>query len=150
MKIILLKNVPKVGKKFEIKEVKAGYARNFLLPHQIAMVATKANIRKIEALKAKEKETEQVFEEKFNEISRNAEKFSLDFLEKANSEGKLFGSIDKKEIKKALESHGIKIDKDIKIDLNKPLKKVGRYHINLILGDKKIPLKVQIKGIEAN
>ena len=147
MKVILLQDVPKVGKKFEVKNVANGYAINLLLPQKLAQLATNQTIKELEVEKKKyeiEKEKgvgklKEIFE-KLNEL--------IEIKVKANEEGKLFASLDKKEIIKAIqEKTGAKIDPNI-IELDKPIKKIGEYKIGIKIGSEKSKIILTIKGEE--
>ena len=102
MKVILLQDVPKMGKKYEVKDVNDGYARNFLLPKKIAEIATPGALKQLET--RREKEVKAV-KEKDSAIKQTLEKlkdFVLDIKEKANENGHLFAGIDAKRISEEL------------------------------------------------
>lgn len=127
MKVILLEDVPKVGKKDQIVEVKEGYGRNFLISKKLAVEATPANIKeaqrqeKLKAEKAAEQKAQaQALGEKLKETT-------VTITTKCGTGGKLFGAVTNKEIAETLEKqHGIKIDKR-KIDLAENIKTLGTY-----------------------
>jgi len=148
MKIILLKNVPKLGSKFDVKEVSAGYAKNFLIPNKMAIIATKNSVARLQKLTIQEKNVDAITEYNFKELTEQLKNSEIILEAKTNKEGKLFGSISEEEIKKALkEQKNIELDKNIKILMNKPLKNIGEHKINLILANKKTTLRVIIKTI---
>ncbi len=148
MKIILLKNVPKLGSKFDVKEVSAGYAKNFLIPNKMAIIATKNSLARLQKLTIQEKNVDAITEYNFKELTEQLKNSEIILEAKTNKEGKLFGSISEEEIKKALkEQKNIELDKNIKILMNKPLKNIGEHKINLILANKKTTLRVIIKTI---
>lgn len=127
MKVILLQDVPKVGKKDQVLEVKEGYARNFLFTKKLAVEATPANMKelqrqeKIRANKAAEQKAEAVA---LGEQLKNA---TVTIQTKCGAGGKLFGAVTNKEIAEQLEkSTGIKIDKR-KINLEENIKTLGTY-----------------------
>ncbi len=149
MKIILLKNVPKLGSKFDIKKVNAGYAKNFLIPNKMAIIATKNSVAHIQKLTIQEKKIGAITEYNFKELTEQLKNSEIILEAKTNKEGKLFGSISEGKIRKALkEQKNIKLNKNIKILINKPLKNIGEHKINLILTNKKITFKVIIKTNE--
>lgn len=127
MKIILLQDVPKVGKKDQVLEVKEGYARNFLFTKKLAVEATPANMKelqrqeKIRADKAAAQKAEVV------ELGEKLKTTTVTIQTKCGAGGKLFGAVTNKEIAEQLEkSTGIKIDKR-KINLEENIKTLGTY-----------------------
>jgi len=146
MKIILLKNVPKLGSKFDIKEVSAGYAKNFLLPKKMAIIATKNSIARTKKLIAQEKEINIISEDNFEKLAAKLKNSTITLEAKTNKKGKLFGSISEGKVKKAIkEQKGIKLDKNTKVLIDKPLKTIGEHKMSLILANKKITFKVIVK-----
>ena len=141
MKIILLQDIGNIGRKNEIKEVKDGYARNILLPQKLVQVATAENVRKLQS-EIKKHQTEK--ENRFAVLHSQAATLSdivLLFPVRANEKGEIFGSVSAKEIEKSLAEKGFKNTTAI---LEKPLKKIGEYQIEIDLG-KGIKTKVSIK-----
>ena len=133
MKIILLENVKKLGKKDEIIEVADGYARNVLIPKKLGIEATNANINSV---KLKNKN-----EEKKDENMRNVaigdkekiEKATITLKIKAGANGKTFGSINSKEVSDGIKDVvGLDIDKK-DIDLGEPIKNIGKYSVKVHL-----------------
>ena len=133
MKIILLENVKKLGKKDEIIEVADGYARNVLIPKKLGIEATNANINSV---KLKNKN-----EEKKDENMRNIalsdkekiEKATITLKIKAGANGKTFGSINSKEVSDGMKDVvGLDIDKK-DIDLGEPIKNIGKYTVKVRL-----------------
>lgn len=127
MKVILLQDVPKVGKKDQVLEVKEGYARNFLFTKKLAVEATPANMKelqrqeKIRADKAAEQKAEAVA------LGEKLKETTVTMQVKCGAGGKLFGAVTNKEIAEQLEkSTGIKIDKR-KINLEENIKTLGTY-----------------------
>ena len=127
MKVILLQDVPKVGKKDQVLEVKEGYARNFLFTKKLAVEATPANMKelqrqeKIRADKAAAQKAEAV------ELGEKLKNKTVTIQTKCGAGGKLFGAVTNKEIAEQLEkSTGIKIDKR-KINLEENIKTLGTY-----------------------
>ena len=134
MKVIFNVDVKGQGKKGEMKEVSDGYARNFLLPKNLASEATTDNIN---ALKLKEKaKANQIAKEKAAAME-TAEKLSgiqVIIKAKAGNGGKLFGAVTSQEISKALkEQHGIEIEKN-KIVMKDSIKNFGGYTVKAKLG----------------
>ncbi len=132
MKVILLKDVEKLGKEGEIKEVANGYARNFLIPNELAVLATKDQIAKLEEIKeieSKQSEKELV---KFQELATQLDGLELEISAKVSEEEKLFGAITNVQIVEKLKEQGISVDKE-QIKLKDPIKEIGEYEINIQL-----------------
>jgi len=135
-----LKDVASIGKKYDIKNVSDGYARNFLIPRKLAKIATTQTIQEIELTKKhglKEKEIQQ------NLLEKNIESLQdlkISIKEKANEKGHLFASIDAKDISKILKNqHKLEITAEM-IELEKPIKQIGKHKIKV--GDKEFILEV--------
>ena len=132
MKVILLENIENIGKKYEIKEVKAGHARNFLIPKNLVKVATKKNVQWLET----QKETlEKQAEEDLKIVQKLASE--LDGIEviipvKIGPEGQLFESINNIKISERLKEMGFTIKKS-QIDLQEPIKKLGEFPLKINL-----------------
>jgi len=148
MKIILLYDVPKIGLKYEIKQVNAGYARNFLLPQKKAIVATKDAIKRITKLKNKKIEEKSEAIKKAKKISEKFKNVKIRIKVKANKTGGLFASIGKPEIKKALKEQVDIKDKEVQVLMDQPIKKSGEYSLEIKISNKKIPLLLSIEQIK--
>ncbi|MFO7888125.1 MAG: 50S ribosomal protein L9 [Eubacteriales bacterium] len=149
MKVILRKEVKKLGKEGDLVEVADGYARNYLIPKGAASEATAENVR---ILNRRKKEEARLAEDKLEdaqEYAKNLEKVNVVIKIKAGENGKLFGSVNTKDIAEALEeNHKIKIDKR-KIDLEEPIKTTGKHVVDVKLHPEvKGQVKVTIEGEE--
>jgi len=128
MKVILLQDTPKIGKKFEIKNVADGFAINFLFPQKLAKLASEQTIKEIEITKKKYESEKELEIKEIKEILDKL-KDPIEIEVKTNEEGKLFAGLDKKEIGEALqEKLGIKINSEI-LQLDKPIKEIGEHKI---------------------
>ena len=147
MKVILLEDVKKLGKKDEIIEVSSGYARNFLIPNKKAIVADNVNLNKLEGKKSKESHIKELSLEHAKEIKKIIEKETLVIKAKKGKDDRLFGTITNSEISKELKK---KYDIDIerkKIIVENPIKIVGEYIITIKLEQGVMTdLKVDIVG----
>ena len=130
--VILKEKIEGLGAEADVVKVRAGYARNFLIPQGKAYEATKSNLRHVEALKASRarRETEEI--EKLKEIAVKISKLSPKFTLSTGQGGKAFGSVTSLDIHKHLEAAGIQIDRHA-IELDKPIKKSGKSDINIRL-----------------
>jgi large subunit ribosomal protein L9 len=149
MKIVLIKDVEKLGKAFEIKQVARGYAFNYLLKRNLAVPATKkavamakAQVKRREAKKLKVKTAVQ-------KTAQDLKKAAISLTAKATEKGALFESITKAKIAKEI----VKVTKLTKLDaksvqLAKPIKKVGNYKVKVKLGpDLATEVKVKVTGV---
>jgi large subunit ribosomal protein L9 len=133
MKVILLEDVKNIGKKGEIINAKDGYARNYLFPKKLAIEATEANLRSLEASKRRKEEKENELLQEAKALEEELQKKTIVIKAKTGEQGKLFGSITTKEIADILEKdHKISIDKK-KFDLEEPIKTVGEYKVKIKL-----------------
>ncbi|HEK85499.1 MAG: 50S ribosomal protein L9 [Candidatus Saccharicenans sp.] len=128
MKVILLENIERVGRKGDILEVAPGYARNYLFPRKLALEVTQSNIKAVEmqqkALKKKlEKErlTSQELIKKLNEVT-------LTFVRRSSEKDVIFGSVSAADIHDQLTRLGFEIDKK-KIMLDEPIKRLGTFTV---------------------
>jgi large subunit ribosomal protein L9 len=132
MKVLLIKDVKGLGKAGEIKNVKDGYARNYLIPKGFAKLATDEVIKKWqEEQKIKEEELKKELA-KFNELKEKIENTKLIIKHKLGANGHLYGAITNKEVAEHLKEKGIEIDKK-HIDM-KQIKAVGEYIVDIKLG----------------
>lgn len=149
--VLLREDVDNLGGRGEIVKVKAGYARNYLLPRNIATLATKGNIKKVESERsallkkaATEKATADAQAEQMSSIT-------LSFERKAGEQGVLFGSVTSMDIAEALQAKGYEIDRR-KITLKEAIKETGEYtvpvklHREVILN---VPVIVTAEGAAA-
>ena len=147
MKVILLEDVKKLGKKDEIIEVSSGYARNFLIPNKKAIVADNVNLNKLEGKKSKESHIKELSLEHAKEIKKIIEKETLVIKAKKGKDDRLFGTITNSEISKELKKkYNADIDRK-KIIVENPIKIVGEYIITIKLEQGVMAdLKVDIVG----
>ncbi len=148
MKIILLKDVAKIGKKHEIKNIADGYAQNFIIPRGLGIPATEANVRKIEILKNTSDADRKVQEALLAKNLETIASLTVIISGKANDKGHLFAGIHKDEIVEAVKKQAnVTIHPDF-IVLDKPLKEIGNYEVLVEVGGKKANLKISIEGIK--
>lgn len=128
MKVIFLKDVKGTGKKGEIKEISDGYARNFLFPKKLAVVASESNLNTLNEEKQKAKEHEAEKLQQAREMEERLQNASLSFTTKVGKEGKVFGSVTSKQISEGLRAQGLDIDKK-QILLDDPIRTLGMTQV---------------------
>ena len=128
MKLILLKDVDKLGKRGDIVTVKDGYARNFLLPTGLARPNTPGNVKFVEKIKELEKTRIQEELEQARQLAERLGSFSCTLRAKVGEGEKLYGAITAQDIAAALQEGGISIDRK-KITLEQPIKSLGIFQV---------------------
>ena len=130
MKIVLLEDVEKVGKKYDVKQVADGFARNFLIPKNLAKVATKELSEWAEMQKQLlEKKAEENLK-KIQTAASSIDGQEVIFQVKLGPEGQLFESINAQKISEKLKELGLEVKKN-QIDLAEPIKEVGEYPVKI-------------------
>lgn len=143
MKVILLQDIEDLGKKYEIKEVKNGHARNFLIPKKMARAATKQALKWLESQKEViEKEMEEDLK-KAQAIASQLDGLELNISVKVGDEGQLFESIGAQKIVEKLKDMGFEFKKS-QIKLENPIKELGDFPISINLDHN---LEAEIKVI---
>src|SRR6266480_7626801 len=141
--VLLREDIDKLGARGEIVRVKAGYARNYLLPRKLAVEATANNVKQIEQERAallkkeaNERTTAQGQAEQLN-------KLVLEFKRKAGEQGALYGSVTSMDIAEALKERGYEIDRH-RLHLREPLKRLGEFTVPLRL-HREVSIDLQVK-----
>lgn len=148
MKIILLKDEKKLGKKGEVIEVSEGYARNYILPRKIGVEASSGNMNDLKLQKANEERKAKEQLEAAQALAAELESKQVVLKIKAGEGGRTFGSVSTKEIAAAVkEQHNIEIDKK-KIQLPEALKNFGSYEVVIKLHPQ-VAGKLTVKVVEA-
>lgn len=133
MKVIFLKDVKGKGKKGEVKNVADGYAQNFLFKQGLAVEATPANLKALEAQKNKQKKEAEEELARAKKLKEKIDTLTVELFAKAGEGGRLFGSITSKQIAEALQQqHDIKIDKR-KIELDDAIRALGYTNVPIKL-----------------
>ena len=143
-KVLLREDVDDLGARGEIVRVRAGYARNYLLPRNLAVEATTGNVKGIEQERAallkkeaKERATAEAQSEQMGSLQ-------LEFKRKAGEQGALYGSVTSMDLAEALKERGYEIDRH-RIHLREPLKRLGEYSVPVRLHrEVTIDLKVKV------
>lgn len=128
MKVILREDVPELGQAGETIEVKSGYGRNYLVPRNLAIPATKANLRAIDEVKKQKELRERKRRREAEIIQEKIEKLSLSIEVLVGEEDKLYGSVTNADVAELLSKEGIIVDKRA-IELESPIKVLGVYTI---------------------
>ncbi len=132
MKIILKESVDGLGNIGEIVTVKPGYARNYLLPRDMAALASKSSVKELEHHKRQLDRKRVKLAQDSEAFKAKVEQITCTFELKAGEEGKLFGSVTAMDIAEKLASAGVEIDRK-KLQLAEPIKLVGEYSVELKL-----------------
>ena len=133
MKVVLLQDVKAQGKKNDVVEVSEGYARNFLFPKKLAVVADAKAVNDIKNKKSSEAHKIEVERENAKKIAEQLEKTTVTIVADGGKEGKFYGAVTSKDIAEALKSQaGIEVDKR-KVMLDSPIKAFGSYKIDVKL-----------------
>jgi large subunit ribosomal protein L9 len=147
MKVILLKDVPTLGHKADIKNVSDGYALNFLFPQKLAELASAGAVKRIEAEKATAQAARTAHEKAIGDILQSVSGTFIALTEKANEKGHLFKAIHKTEILEAIKkAAGANDLTEELIVLEKPIKEVGDYAVELKGAGKQVKVKISIKA----
>ncbi len=146
MEVILQKDIKDIGSYGEIKNVKDGFARNFLIPQGLAILATAEAKEKTEKEKEKYQEEKEIDLKKTEALKKELEKLTLEFSAKVKN-GKMFGAITNKDIALEIKKQGFEIDKkDIELS---PVHKVGDFEAQIKLKEGiKAQIKIKVKGEE--
>lgn len=131
-KLLLVSDVDGLGRKGEIVTARPGYIRNYLLPKQLAVIATKNMLRKQEKLQQEREEQAKVDRKVSEELQQNLVGVSLEILVKVDPEGHMYGSVGSHDIVQLFAEKGFSIDKK-HIALTKPIKVTGKHVLQLKL-----------------
>jgi large subunit ribosomal protein L9 len=144
MQIILQEDIEKLGNRGDVVTVKPGYARNFLLPHKLAIEATAGNMKALERIRgalAKKTATELDAAKKQAELLTGV---SLKFTRKTGENDQMFGSVTTSDIADGLKAQGFEVDKR-QIQLKDPVKALGEYPVTVkVFRDVTAEIKVHV------
>ena len=147
MDIILLQNIDKVGSKHSVVTVKNGYARNFLIPKGMAVIANKSNMKQLDSLRSKESAVEAEAKGKAEIIASQLSTTVLKIGAKVGETGKIFGSVTSVQIEKAIaDAHNVTIERK-QVELEDEVKTIGVYHAKVTL-HKDVVTKVEFEVVE--
>jgi large subunit ribosomal protein L9 len=144
IQVVLQQDVNKLGKSGELVRVRPGFARNYLLPRQLAVAATNAAVRRIEHEKTVAQAKAEKARKEAQGIGAQVDALTLTLALKAGDDGRLFGSVTTKDIENAAKAKGIALDRK-KMHLPEPIKNVGSYTIPVkLVSDVVATLKVEV------
>ena len=143
MKVIFLKDVPKVGNRYDVKEFSDGYANNVLINKGLAIRATACELAKIDEMKAKNNKQKEVEKNDFNLLIEKAKGIEITLKAKSNEKGHLFSALNKKSVVEALsKATGMHIEeKDV--DLGH-IKELGEHTVTIKKGSNSGSCKVKV------
>ena len=128
MELILREDVPKLGRRGDVVEVRDGYGRNYLLPKKLAMPASAGNRKVVEQIKTAAVRREATEQGEAEQLAKLLANVTVSVARKAGETGTLFGSVTSLDVAEALEKAGYQIDRR-KIDLEVPIKQLGEYQV---------------------
>jgi large subunit ribosomal protein L9 len=144
MEVILKEDIANLGKIGEVVRVRDGFARNYLLPRGLVLVANKKNLKVFEHQKKVVGDQKQKIMRDAQAVGDQLTGVSLTIAMRSGEEGRLFGSVTNMQIEKALKAKGLNVDRR-KIHLDEPIKNLGDYEIPIRLSaDITVPLKLSV------
>lgn len=145
MQVILLENIHGLGQMGEQVEVKAGFARNFLIPEGKALYATKAAKAEFEAKRAEIEAKLADAKKAAEDFAKKFENVSITLVRQASETGQLFGSVKPQNVVNALAEKGLEIKRQ-NVQIGEPIKLVGEYEIKIVLhSDVAVMLKANVE-----
>ena len=132
MKIILLKDIKNFGKAHDIKNASIGYAKNYLFPQNLAILASEQALKILSEKKKNEEKRKEEIRTMMRAMAEKLKNVVLEISEKSTDEGNLFGSIEGQKIAELLKEKKFDIKKE-QILLQSPIKKIGEYSVKLNL-----------------
>ena len=130
MKIILIKDVEKLGKKYEIKEVSSGYARNYLIPKGLAIQASEKLLKWAESQREIEEKKAEEKLKKVSSVVSEIDGLEIEIPVKVGKEKQLFEKVNQQKISESLKKLGFEIKKS-QIELEKPLEELGEFPVKI-------------------
>lgn len=143
MKVILLQDVAKIGKRSDLVEVPDGYALNQLIPKRMAEPATAANKKRIEKLQANAQASSAADETRFETAHKALVEHTVKIATELNEQGHSFKAVSENDIAEAAQEMGIDISAAM-IVVGQPIKEAGEHTVELVRGDKKVKFTVEV------
>jgi large subunit ribosomal protein L9 len=132
MRVILIRDVPSLGRSGEVREVKDGYARNYLLPRGLAAPATERNLESLAHTREAAQQREARALREASALKQRLESLVVEVRARAGEEGRLFGSVTAQDIAEAVTRKGVEVSKK-QVDLAEPIKTAGFYKVPIRL-----------------
>lgn len=132
MKVILMEDVAKLGRRGEVREVADGYGRNFLIPKKLALSATAGNLKNLEHIRRQQESKAVRVKEDASGLRARVEALTFEVTRQASEEGKLFGSVTAQDVVEFLEANGVKVERR-RLALEEPIKAVGEFSVGVRL-----------------
>src|SRR5262247_886377 len=132
MKVILLDDVTKLGRRGDVRDVSDGYARNFLIPKKLALSATQGNLQNLDHIKRQQSAKADRIKVDAETLRARIEALTYEERRQASEEGKLFGSVTSQDIADFLGARGIQMDRK-RITLDEPIKALGEFSVSMRL-----------------
>lgn len=147
MRVIFIKDVKGQGKKGEVKEVKDGYGKNFLIKNGYAVIASKTGLERLESENKQKQEAENKRIKECEQIKEKLSKLTLKFPVKTGKQDQVFGSVSSKMIVSELKNRGYEIDKKT-VKLNEALSTLGYHNVEIEL-HKQVKATVRVELVKA-
>jgi large subunit ribosomal protein L9 len=128
MKVILLDDVAKLGRRGDVRDVSDGYARNYLIPKKLALTASAGNLANLQHIKAQQDAKAGRIKTDADGVRARIEALTYEERRQASEEGKLFGSVTSQDIADFLEKNGVKVERR-RIGLDDPIKTLGEASV---------------------
>lgn len=132
MKVILLDDVTKLGRRGEVRDVSDGYARNFLIPRKLALTATEGNLRNLQHIRSQQEAKADRIRGAADEVRQRIEALVFEERRQASEEGKLFGSVTSQDVVDFLAQHGVSVERR-RVLLEEPIKALGETEVPIRL-----------------
>lgn len=145
MKVILLRDVAKIGRRFEVKEVPAGHAHNFLIPRKLAEPATAESLRRLEVELKKKSILVGRHDSDFKSALDTLSKTPIELTLPANKQGSLFKGVHASDIVKLIVTKGVSVTES-EVVLDHPIKEVGEHTVTLRSGSTEGTIILRITG----
>ena len=144
MKVILLDDVNKLGRRGDVRDVSDGYARNFLIPKKLALTATAGNLNNLEHIRKQQEAKASRIKTDAESLRARIEALTFEDRRQASEEGKLFGSVTSQHIADFLAQQGVPVERR-RIHLDDPIKTLGETAVEIRLhADVSAQLKVNV------
>ena len=132
MKVILTEDINNLGPAGEVVEVKDGYARNYLIPKNLAVKASKANLSRVEQIKTARANREERRKKKLATLAESLEGLSIDIPVQVGDDEKIYGAVTQHMVLEALRGRGFNLERKA-VQLEEPIKQLGVYNIEIKL-----------------